>query len=122
MPNTENNTEPRPISFRAYSKECMYYHSIKSDFKNIAEFFLRIPSDSIIMQFTGVFDEREQPIYEGDILKTVKHNGLISHVVYIQNAFWRYSKADNGREYINPLGNCAVVCIGNIYQTPQLIN
>lgn len=118
---TYSNTVQRPIAFRAFDDECMYYHSINSNYENIANFFLKIRPDAIVMQFTGVYDERDQPIYEGDILKTVKHNGLISQVKYIQNAFWRYSVADNGREYINPLGNCAVICVGNIYQTPQLI-
>ena len=71
-------------------------------------------------QFTGLHDKNGKEIYEGDIVKPVKFNDIINTVEYISHGFYRV-KRHNGKPYLNALGSCDVIIIGNIYENPTLI-
>jgi uncharacterized phage protein (TIGR01671 family) len=73
-----------------------------------------------LMQFTGLHDKNGKEIYEGDIVKPVKFNDIINTVEYISHGFYRV-KRHNGKPYLNALGSCDVIIIGNIYENPTLI-
>ena len=81
---------------------------------------LRVVPESV-GQFTGLNDKNGVEIYEGDVVMTTKFKDIPNVVEYIMNGFYRTKTHDNGKKYLNPIGNCEVQIIGNIYQNPELI-
>jgi uncharacterized phage protein (TIGR01671 family) len=67
-----------------------------------------------IGQFTGLFDNNGSEIYEGDIVSPTKYKSISNEVEYISNGFYR-TVEQKGQKYVNPLGNCEVIVIGDKY-------
>lgn len=81
-----------------------------------------------LMQFTGLYDSKENPIYEGDIIKrTYKDKTFCIFPVELsiyeddeqystyEHCGWNY----NGRSLVDALNQIEV--IGNIHETPELL-
>ena len=81
--------------------------------------------DVIIMQSTGLFDENDKEIFEGDIVETIYYEKLFTGIIVYDQEETDF-KATNGHdEYGNNfryLGvNDSIIVIGNIYQNPELL-
>jgi hypothetical protein len=72
-------------------------------------------------QFTGVYDVDGREIYEGDIVTPVNFNDIPNLVKFVSHGFYRV-KMHGAKTYYNILGACNVRIIGNIYETPELID
>ena len=119
----------RTIKFRAFDDGKMIYQT--GALVKLKRFFSVIREDSIVMQFTGLYDKNGKEIYEGDIL-TVGEN-LICEIIYIGNNSDDYGDEINcafhakvfKHDKIIPLdGYLKKYCeeIGNIYDNPDLLN
>lgn len=86
-----------------------------------------------IMQFIGLYDKNNAPIYEGDIFKAFYSDTLPKNTVIFQDgAFgYRYYKGET-YEYFVPLGKNEwfnwknnksehIEIVGNIYESPELV-
>ena len=81
--------------------------------------------DVIIMQSTGLFDENDKEIFEGDVVETIYYEKLFTGIIVYDQEETGF-KATNGHdEYGNNfryLGvNDSIIVIGNIYQNPELL-
>jgi len=83
----------------------------------------------VVQQYTGLKDKNGKEIYEGDILKTIDHFGMVfvKELVYDQDAFCVLGSGGPGlpdnctwTQRISGLKNIEV--IGNIYENPELLN
>ena len=82
-------------------------------------------SDVIIMQSTGLFDENDKEIFEGDVVETIYCEKLFTGIIVYDQEETGF-KATNGHdEYGNNFcylgGNDSNIVIGNIYQNPELL-
>lgn len=109
----------RIIKFRAWSvkdKSMIDWSTIKQSAFNYGEVHLMYSvltfNDEIynVMQFTGMYDKRNKPIYEGDLIH-VDYNRFGIVQVYF----------DKGKYNIHNynLDKCEV--IGNIHENPELL-
>ena len=85
----------------------------------------RKQSDVIIMQSTGLFDENNKEIFEGDVVSTIYNETLFTGVIVYDQEETDF-KATNGHdEYGNNFcylgGNDSNIVIGNVYQNPELL-
>jgi uncharacterized phage protein (TIGR01671 family) len=87
--------------------------------------------DYVIQQYTGLNDNNDDPIYEGDILKNHYDvgNNIIGQVLYEADHGgyifqWKRIRKGRGQDYKNL--NCDVafesVIIGNIFEHSELLN
>ena len=119
----------RELNFRSWNLETKFmYNNIEDGViaKNQkGEFVLCISfgaicrdANSIVMQFTGLKDKNSKEIYEGDICK---HNNDIAVIVFWEGAFI----FNKHYTHYNSLTNFACIrtfeVIGNIYETPELL-
>jgi len=117
----------REIKFRAWDGKKMNYQPIVSDGTDGGETSRVMLNeaiecfDYILMQFTGLHDKNGKEIYEGDIVIPTKLKDVPNEVKYIQHGFYRV-KIHKNTDYVNPLGNCEVEVIGNIYENKELLN
>jgi len=107
----------REIKFRAWDKkreEMLHYEGIF----NTPD--IRFDT-SILMQYTGLHDEKGKEIYEGDILRDEQGEGF---VVWCEgDAMWGVEKNE---DWVYPF-SCNVYrntheIIGNIYENKDLLN
>src|SRR4051812_49283426 len=88
--------------------------------------FLDYPKYYTLMQFTGVKDKVGDEIYEGDILGYInKESNIITEKVEVYYdldycSFKISTKYFNGPLNKNQLSNVKI--IGNIFETPELLN
>ena len=81
-----------------------------------------------IGQFTGIYDKKGSPIYEGDIIGC--DNPKIKHLIFYNEKQGRFMAALDGKTEDNFFGVCGLddarwisskEVIGNIYDNPELI-
>jgi uncharacterized phage protein (TIGR01671 family) len=84
--------------------------------------------DYVIQQYTGLNDNNDDPIYEGDILKNPYDvsNKIIGQVLYeSDHGGYIFQWKRRGQDYKITNLNCDVafesVIIGNIFEGPQLL-
>jgi uncharacterized phage protein (TIGR01671 family) len=84
--------------------------------------------DYVIQQYTGLNDNNDDPIYEGDILKNHYDvgNNIIGQVLYESNHggyIFQWKRKGRGQDYKNL--NCDVafesVIVGNIFEHSELL-
>jgi uncharacterized phage protein (TIGR01671 family) len=85
--------------------------------------------DYVIQQYTGLTDNNDDPIYEGDILKNHYDvgNNIIGQVLYESDHggyIFQWKRKGRGQDYKNL--NCDVafesVIVGNIFENSELLN
>lgn len=117
----------RDIKFRAWhfqDKEMIQwdetFFSDMSKATNYSNDFVNNDTDIILMQFTGRYDCKKTPIYEGDIIEFDKREwGGNDNIMVVEwdnhNCEWSFGG-----------GSCSDMewrtVIGNIYENPDLIN
>ena len=114
----------REIKFRAWDKEekKMNYFDLMDLWHDMADG----NCDDEVMQFTGLHDKNGKEIYEGDIVKTdegfigLVEFGRFPYVANIED----YGYFIKAHEYFKLTANTcqAVEVIGNIYESPQLLD
>ena len=84
--------------------------------------------DYVIQQYTGLTDNNDDPIYEGDILKNHYDvgNNIIGQVLYESDHggyIFQWKRKGRGQDYKNL--NCDVafesVIVGNIFENSELL-
>lgn len=99
------------------------------------------PREVTLEQFTGLRDEYEREVYEGDIMKGNYHGGRIGVIQFARGIFginWDYSanhdpEWSGGNMYgswghlhnMRPLDDdhiAHMIIIGNIHENPELLN
>jgi hypothetical protein len=107
----------REIKFRAWDDGRMVY--MTGALASISRFFRVIRKDSILLQFTGLKDKNGKEIYEGDMV-VADHNGAPYHqVVFLDYGF--FAECKGGLYALNSVRGIMTV-VGNIYETPHLLN
>jgi uncharacterized phage protein (TIGR01671 family) len=97
--------------------------------ETISHYELEYDTDDLVfVQYTGLKDSKDNPIYEGDILKIDydTFGNVIGQVLYEvdQGAYiFQYKRNGPNQNYINL--NCDVafesVIVGNIFENPELL-
>lgn len=113
----------REIKFRAwdsYNKEMLKMnhagHFIGTGSYSLA-MVLNYEKGVIPLQFTGLIDNSGKDIYDGDILAPF---GNITQAPQIENCF--VVEYSNGSYNIGKESDTDYCIIGNVYETPELIN
>ena len=108
----------REIAFRVWAEEAkeMVYFDLRHDFTAF-----RDDVQQTVMQFTGLFNEKGDKIWEGDIIQS--EDKLRKWVVeYSTSQGGRYIGRGLGRTWTNnlpPFFNLEV--IGNVYENPEMV-
>lgn len=101
--------ENRQIKFRAWNpKEKVFHYAFNMTSTGKITHIVEDFSYLICMQYTGLKDKNGKEIYEGDIL--IKGNGHIHLIVFKDGCFCR-----DVNVHLTEI-------IGNIYESPELLN
>ncbi len=133
----------RPIKFRAWDKNTDTMTNVKTlDFEADGSVGCAVDSSGIsgdidgewtLEQYTGLKDDSDKEIYEGDIIKAEAENddgsvdGMIGKVSYDNHtASFVLIPLDNDKEMwsfdnLFDEGFCELFCIGNIHEKPELL-
>jgi uncharacterized phage protein (TIGR01671 family) len=138
----------REIKFRGYSKELnKWFFGALDNSLNWAYFIIvhengfgiknRVDSETI-GQFTGLYDVKNKPIYEGDILEVLYYNHTGKNCTLIQEVYYleesgcfcvrtlgkEVSPIESDRNNV-PLSWTSqpntIKCLGNIHENPELL-
>lgn len=82
--------------------------------------------NAVIMQFTGLCDANNTPIYEGDILEdffSKKRYEVIwdSYGMFLFNPVGTKGSAIDYYEFEDEVDKCATIVVGNRYENPNLL-
>ena len=109
----------RDIKFRAWSdKVCQF------DYYKLEEIGVGIYEGSIIQQYTGLNDINQKEIFEGDIVK-YQFAGAMSDPNFYEESGEVYFQQGSFKVNGRLLGSAFVlnlVVIGNIFETPELLD
>lgn len=79
-------------------------------------------------QFTGLFDKKEQPIYEGDIVEATSlrsqdnRRKMLAQIVYDEELVcFAFKTSDRLRHINTSLPDIDVDIVGNIYDNPEIL-
>ena len=125
----------RPIKFRVWDKrenkgmstQNMLYDA---QLHHLWQDFVDYPGSYELMQYTGLTDSNDNPIYEGDILMyksgSIPTTGVIGQVLYEADEggyIFQWERKGPNQHHINL--NCDVafesVIVGNILENPELL-
>lgn len=112
----------REIKFRAWDKKNLIIRAWNwlLDCFYTKQFYLFEDENFVFMQYTGLKDKNGKEVYEGDVTQWKTKTGeLIQREIYWINAECRFAI---GEFLLTEAGanNCEI--IGNIYQSPELLN
>ena len=109
----------RIIKFRVWNteeKKIGYFHSLK-DFCNLYQDYQDI---WIIQQFTGLLDKNGKEIYEGDIINcSIPYETLKNQIIQFNHKKGAFTLKQYGT-FLADVRRIKIV--GNIFETPNLIN
>lgn len=126
------------IKFRAYRKSTQTTHNVLAiDFENksvlLSDGETEAMADVDLREYTGLKDQHEQEIYEGDILRVTSKDGesYVATVIWFGNegypafdlagipAPWYYESNALSTIFESGVETCTV--IGNIFENPELL-
>ena len=138
----------RPIKFRAWDKKYKemiediaifpeYDWLVQSDNDPLCERERAKPGQIVLMQYTGIRDEEDREIYEGDIVMAISEKGF-DHGTHKNEFFEVYWFEENGAWYVTRkyrkeedmeplkevhemLVNISFELAGNVYKNPELL-
>ena len=118
----------RDIKFRAFDKDLKQILKVKEiDFEHrivtlkISKLAIKkIPFENVeLLQYTGLKDKNEKEIFEGDI---IVHNNHKFEVVCDSTRFIGLDNDRSGKGYCcYKDGSSSIEVIGNIYESPELL-
>lgn len=94
---------------------------------------VRILDDVILMQFTGRYDKKKKPIYDGDIITFTRNVGnyqigaskplTTTHIVKWESCVCRFglTNKSEGSQKLREHPNYIYEVIGNVYQNPEFL-
>lgn len=117
----------KDIKFRAWDKlkKHMYYNVqnmyCDSKLRDCLGDILLVPTKSEVMKYIGITDDKDDEIYEGDIV-AFETTDNIRGVGYVK---WEYQKAmflidGDDITFFDDIKN--ILVLGNIYENPELLN
>ena len=108
----------RKIKFRAWDNIAKSMYLVSEMYQHIEDDGFT-KKDSILMQFTGLYDVNGKEIYEGDIIKHryFSKKGIADVRWSNEQGYYLAIEPDGSRTMLNP--NSEI--IGNIYENPELI-
>jgi uncharacterized phage protein (TIGR01671 family) len=130
--------EQRVIKFRAWdrTKNQWFYPPDKMD-SHLGDFSMtgdgRVYIDGqyqdlTLCQFTGLYDQDKQKIYEGDICEAFKPNSYLDGIYEVawhqEKGRWYYKNQPDYRKLyqVGCTGNLTCRIVGNIFQNGDLLN
>lgn len=112
----------RPIKFRAWdsSRKKLAFESFNlfGETLLVADVRMRYLPNIKVTQYTGLKDKNGKEIYEGDIIKLYNDDHFIDKIVYERVDAGMCFKLEKSSVLIEE--ECEV--IGNIYETPELLD
>lgn len=116
----------RTLKFRAYSKKLGM--SEPTDFKTLVSTATDFNEFDVYMQFTGLVDRHGVEIYEGDIVRPLKHSNYVVKWYNEENGgvstYGYYMEVTGMPDVvasINPIQAKNLEVIGNIYEHGHLL-
>jgi hypothetical protein len=118
----------REIKFKAWdnqkqrwAKESEVMESVGLEF-GVKDFFVNVIGERMIRwsfcQFTGLYDKKEVPIYEGDLMDY--GNGIAKEVSFLSGSFGVLNISPEGTSFGSYRIDNGVV-VGNKYEHPNLL-
>jgi uncharacterized phage protein (TIGR01671 family) len=119
----------RPLKFKVWNKKSNEWCGTIGVNETISHNELEYDTDDLVfVQYTGLTDNNDDPIYEGDILKNHYDvgNNIIGQVLYESDHggyIFQWKRKGRGQDYKNL--NCDVafesVIVGNIFEHSELL-
>ena len=113
----------REIKFRAWDKENKVMQT-PFDLSSNPKYWCKKLKDFPLMQYTGLKDKNGKEIYEGDIIKIFGSSpNHIEEIEWVDNGDWMGDKQPLvGFIHHSAIYKQPIEVIGNIYETPELLD